>query len=80
MGDNDDVATDNGDKMNPFNEANMLFPTSMDELLDELRQELQANKLDVDTKAFLESCPKNQHDKVTYSVNPPTAMLQPLHL
>jgi hypothetical protein len=65
MGDNDGVATDNGNKTNPFNEANMLFPMSMDELPDELRQKLQANKLDADTKAFLESCTKNQLDKVT---------------
>jgi hypothetical protein len=29
-----------------------------------LRQKLQA-KIDADTKAFLESCTKNRHDKVT---------------
>jgi hypothetical protein len=37
----------------------------MDELPDELRQKLQANKLDADNKAFSESCTKNQLDKVT---------------
>jgi hypothetical protein len=42
----------------------MLFPTSIDELPNELRQKLQA-KIDVDTKAFLESCTKNRYDKVT---------------
>jgi hypothetical protein len=52
------------DKMNPLNKGNMLFPTSIDELPDELRQKLQA-KIDADTKAFLESCSKNRHDKVT---------------
>ena len=36
----------------------------MDELLDELCQKLQA-KLDANVKAFLESCTKNQHNKVT---------------
>ena len=37
MGGNDGAATDKGDKTSPFNEANMIFPQSMDELLDELR-------------------------------------------
>ena len=64
MGGNDGAATDMGDKTSPFNEANMIFPQSMDELPDELRQKLQA-KLDADVKAFLESCTKNRHDKVT---------------
>ena len=55
MGGNDGAATDMGNKTNPFNEANMIFPQSMDELPDELCQKLQA-KLDADVKAFLESC------------------------
>ena len=41
-----------------------MFPQSMDELPDELRQKLQA-KLDADVTTFLESCTKNRHDKVT---------------
>ena len=64
MGGNDGAATDKGDKTSPFNEANMIFPQNMDELPDELRQKLQA-MLDADVKAFLESCTKNRHDKVT---------------
>ena len=64
MGGNDGAATDKGDKTSPFNEANMIFPQNMDELPDELRQMLQS-KLDADVKAFLESCTKNRHDKVT---------------
>jgi hypothetical protein len=52
------------DKTNPLNKGNMLFPTSIDELPDELRQKLQA-KIDADTKTFLESYTKNGHDKVT---------------
>ena len=75
MGGNDGAATDKGNKTSPFNEANMIFPQSMDELPDELCQKLQA-KLDADVKAFLESCTKNWHDKV----NPPTAMLLLPHL
>ena len=54
MGGNDGVVTDKGDETSPFNEANMIFPQSMDELPDELCQKLQA-KLDADVKAFLES-------------------------
>jgi len=69
MGGNDGAATDKGDKTSPFNEANMIFPQNMDELLDELRQKLQA-KLDADVKAFLESCTKNRHDKVTQFCEP----------
>jgi Fe-S cluster biosynthesis and repair protein YggX len=69
MGGNDGAASNKGDKTNPFNEGNMMFPTSMDELPDELRQKLQA-KLDADVKAFLESCTKNQHDKVTQFQEP----------
>ena len=42
----------------------------MDELPDGLCQKLQA-KLDVDIKAFLESCTKNRHDKVTQFRDPP---------
>ena len=61
---NDGAASDKGDKMNPFNECNMVFPQNMDELPVELHQKLQA-KLDVDVKAFLESYTKNRHDKVT---------------
>jgi hypothetical protein len=57
------------DKTNPLNKGNMLFPTSIDELPDELRQNLQA-KIAVDTKAFLESCTKNRHDKVTQFCEP----------
>ena len=64
MGGDDGATTDKGDKTSPFNEANMIFPQSMDELPDELRQKLQA-KLDADVRAFLESCTKNQHNKVT---------------
>jgi len=64
MGGNDGATTDKGDKTSPLNEANMIFPQSMDELPDELRQKLQA-KLDADVRAFLESCTKNWHDKVT---------------
>jgi hypothetical protein len=52
------------DKMNPLNKGNMLFPTSIDELPDELRQKLQA-KIEADTKAFLEGYTKNRRDKVT---------------
>jgi len=70
MGGNDGGTTDKGDKMSPFNEANMIFPQSMDELPDELHQKLQA-KLDVDVKAFLEGCTKNRHDKVTQFREPP---------
>jgi hypothetical protein len=62
MGGND-AATEE-DKTNPLNKGNMLFPTSIDELPDELRQKLQA-RINADTKAFLESCTKNRHDKVT---------------
>jgi hypothetical protein len=50
--------------MNPLNKGNMLFPTSIDELPDELRQKLQA-KIEADTKAFLEGYTKNRRDKVT---------------
>jgi hypothetical protein len=60
----DGAATEKGDKANPFNEANIIFLQAMNELSDELRQKLQA-KLDADIKASLESCTKNQHDKVT---------------
>jgi hypothetical protein len=67
------------DKTNPLNKGNMLFPTSIDGLPDELRQKLQA-KIDVDTKAFLESCTKNWHDKVTQFPSLSTVMLQLLHL
>jgi hypothetical protein len=58
MGGNDGAATDKGDKTNPFNQGNIMFFQSMDELLDELCQKLQA-KLDVDVEAFLESYTKN---------------------
>jgi hypothetical protein len=61
---NNGATTDKGDKTSPFYEANIMFPQSIDELLSELRQKLQA-KLDADIKASLESCTKNQHDKVT---------------
>ena len=64
MGGNDGAAADVGNKTSHFNEANMIFPQNIDKLLDELCQKLQA-KLDADVKAFLESCTKNQHDKVT---------------
>ena len=37
MGGDDGATTDKGDKTSPFNEANMIFPQNMDELLDELR-------------------------------------------
>ena len=40
MGGKDGATTDNDDKTSPFNEANMIFPQSMDELLDELCQKL----------------------------------------
>jgi len=66
---NNGATTDKGDKTNPFNETNMVFPQSMDELPDELLQKLQA-KLDADVKAFLESCTKNRHDKVTQFHDP----------
>jgi hypothetical protein len=69
MGGNDGTATDQGDKTSPFNESDMIFPQSMDEFPDELHQKLQA-KLDADIKAFLESCTKNQHDKVTQFCDP----------
>jgi hypothetical protein len=63
MGGNDGAATKE-DKTNPFNKGDMIFPQSIDDLPDELRQKLQA-KIDANTKAFLESCTKNRHDKVT---------------
>jgi hypothetical protein len=53
------------DKTDPFNKDNIINPTSIDELPEELRQKLQA-KLDADTKAFLKSCDKSRHDKVTH--------------
>ena len=65
----DGAATDKGDKTSPFNEANMIFPQNMDKLPDELREKLQA-KLDADVKAFLESCTKNRHDKITQFCEP----------
>jgi hypothetical protein len=63
MGGNDGNTSEE-DKMNPFNNGNILFPQSIEELPDELRQNLQA-RLEADTKAFLESCTKDQCDKVT---------------
>jgi hypothetical protein len=39
MGGNDSAATEE-DKTNPFNKGNMIFPQSIDDLLEELRQKL----------------------------------------
>ena len=41
----------------------------MDELPDESHQKIQA-KLDADVEAFLKSCTKNWHDKVTQFCDP----------
>jgi hypothetical protein len=59
-----DKPKDGGDHTDPFNLKNINHLTSIEELPDELHQKIQA-KLDVNVKAFHESCTKDQRDKVT---------------
>ena len=44
-------------------EGNIVHPTSVDELPDELKAKLQA-KMEAVTRAFLDSCVKDRHDRV----------------
>ena len=55
---------DDGDRTDSFNQANINHPESVKELPEELKQQVEA-KFNAVLKAFLESCVKDQQDKVT---------------
>jgi len=67
-----------GGKDDGINKENIIHPSSMDEHPDDLHQKLQA-KIDADVKAFLKSCDKNQHDRVTQFCEPDFGMQLLLH-
>jgi hypothetical protein len=65
----DDKTKGNEDHIDPFNPKNINHLTSINELPYELFQKIQT-KLDVDLKAFLKSCTKDQRNKVTQFLEP----------
>jgi hypothetical protein len=65
----DDKTKGKEDRTGPFNPKNINHPTSIEELPDELHRKIQA-KLDANLKAFLESCTKDQRDKVPQFCEP----------
>lgn len=52
------------DHNDQFNPKNIKHPTSVEELPDDLRKKIEA-KFSADPQGFLESCTKDQRDKVT---------------
>lgn len=60
----DDKTKAGADHTDPFNPKNIKHSTSIDELLHEHCQKIQAN-LDADLKAILESCTNDRWKKVT---------------
>ena len=69
---------DDGDKTNPFNQANINHPTSIEELPKELKQQVEA-KFGAILKAFLESCTKDRREKITQYKEPDFSELILLH-
>lgn len=59
-----DRSKDGDGHIDPFNPKNINHSTSFEELPDELHHKIQG-KLDINLKAFLQSCTKHQRNKVT---------------
>ena len=63
MGSKGDDAGEKGDKTKVPHDANINLPETVEELLEELKQQVEA-KFNAVLKAFLQSCTKDQRDKV----------------
>lgn len=72
MGSNREDTGEQGDRTDVPYDANINHPTNMDKLPDELKQRVEA-KFNIILKAFLQSCTKDQRDKVTQFKEPDLA-------